>query len=725
MKDALCLLLAPRATLGSWLGAARKAEWAVLLAEWLAAAATAVGLTHILWGLSLRVTLALLAMPLLAMALTVVVRRLGWPGIIRPVQVPPPSDESEAAADRVEPVSAGQLRAARARVTLATGTFLLALWVPALMAGMLRLGAFGMLAVLLGGGLILLLAGVWWHGELARLAGLSSQPGRFWGGYAAESAISLVLVGVLLAWPAGELTSLFRVPSMSMWPTLFGSEPGGDVILVDRTAWWSGEPQRFDVAVIDHPGYPTHLVKRIIGLGGDRVSLAGGNIWINGEVAVRPLDVQFSQLRREPVFRFAPLRDRARFSAQLPAERHPDSTPLTDAEREARIAAWPTDYSQRLAAWFGIEAGMLQPQTQPEGREPLLEIDWQPCEPRDVSNGIVLSQATAERLVLRQWPTDPALRDLRSTEICDDLALQMSLSMHRGVSVNVVLRITSGQRMAEHSFEVRQHVDAGAGPAMWCQGSGQLIDENGEVACVEVYTGPTLADPGGKPVTLRVQNIDGVWDLWLNDRRADPRQTRTPMALPAGTTNVSLTILASGPTVIHTLLLNTPTHYIDFGQLGSGATLTVPGGQYLLLGDHPIFTTDSRNWEAMEVRWADGRRELMSLDAETPSQMSTVPTPDNVPADLELPGPLADDFWIDDRRRELTFLGVMTDAQRDTLLAASSDSGWQAAIRSLCDASQQVPAFVGLVPSPFIPRDRLVGRVEAVVAPLDRIRLVR
>ena len=98
---------------------------------------------------------------------------------------------------------------------------------------------------------------------------------------------------------------MFFVPSTSMTPLFVQN----DRILVQKVSYWSGDVQRGDVIVFDDPGgkwlgeteaplnvvqkalsgvglYPTggHLVKRVIGVGGDHVVCCDkqGRIRVNG-----------------------------------------------------------------------------------------------------------------------------------------------------------------------------------------------------------------------------------------------------------------------------------------------------------------------------------------------------------------------------------------------------------------------------------------------------------
>jgi signal peptidase I len=81
----------------------------------------------------------------------------------------------------------------------------------------------------------------------------------------------------------------FRIPSESMEPTLLV----GDFLLVDKQAvggeagWMlpTAEIRRRDVVVFHYPVDPkVHLVKRVIGMPGDRLHLKDGRVYINGKL---------------------------------------------------------------------------------------------------------------------------------------------------------------------------------------------------------------------------------------------------------------------------------------------------------------------------------------------------------------------------------------------------------------------------------------------------------
>lgn len=87
----------------------------------------------------------------------------------------------------------------------------------------------------------------------------------------------LLLVGVIVAIPVGVRARYegFSVPSPSMSPSLLP----GDYILVDKSV---RTPVRGDMIVFtDNRGEHQYLVKRVVGLGGEEVHVAGRLVYID------------------------------------------------------------------------------------------------------------------------------------------------------------------------------------------------------------------------------------------------------------------------------------------------------------------------------------------------------------------------------------------------------------------------------------------------------------
>lgn len=75
------------------------------------------------------------------------------------------------------------------------------------------------------------------------------------------------------------VAEVYQIPSESMRPTL----EVGDRVVVSRLA---GAPERWDIVVFRHGGKA--VVKRLAGLGGEQLALWQGDVFIDGQVAVKP-----------------------------------------------------------------------------------------------------------------------------------------------------------------------------------------------------------------------------------------------------------------------------------------------------------------------------------------------------------------------------------------------------------------------------------------------------
>ncbi len=95
-----------------------------------------------------------------------------------------------------------------------------------------------------------------------------------------------IVVAVCLAWfVVYAFGNQVKIAGQSMTPTL----AGGDVVLMNRLVYDLGSPRRFDVVVFTREDNKTN-VKRVIGLPGETVQIAGGKIYIDG----KPLEAEES-----------------------------------------------------------------------------------------------------------------------------------------------------------------------------------------------------------------------------------------------------------------------------------------------------------------------------------------------------------------------------------------------------------------------------------------------
>ena len=87
----------------------------------------------------------------------------------------------------------------------------------------------------------------------------------------------VVFVTFLVVEYVGQCT---EVEGMSMYPTLDDKE----YLILDKLTYRFREPERYDIVVFP-PKYKenTYYIKRIIGLPGEEVLIADGQVYINGE----------------------------------------------------------------------------------------------------------------------------------------------------------------------------------------------------------------------------------------------------------------------------------------------------------------------------------------------------------------------------------------------------------------------------------------------------------
>jgi signal peptidase I len=87
--------------------------------------------------------------------------------------------------------------------------------------------------------------------------------------------------------------SLSVIASGSMSPTLCGGGPAGrDWVLVERVSLLFRGPRRWEVVSFDDP-MGVHMMKRVVGLPGETVSVSDGRLLVGGEPARRPESLGF------------------------------------------------------------------------------------------------------------------------------------------------------------------------------------------------------------------------------------------------------------------------------------------------------------------------------------------------------------------------------------------------------------------------------------------------
>ncbi len=150
---------------------------------------------------------------------------------------------------------------------------------------------------------------LWWVGLGVFVLGLhlfffSNMPKHQIFEWLKSESVALILA-LLIRWPIAEP---YRIPSSSMEPTLHGDFRfgRGDRVFVNKwiygvrypfmnkRIWYGKKPQRWEIVVfntVEKDAKHKTLVKRVVGLPGERVHIEGGKIYINGKPLELPPDM--------------------------------------------------------------------------------------------------------------------------------------------------------------------------------------------------------------------------------------------------------------------------------------------------------------------------------------------------------------------------------------------------------------------------------------------------
>jgi len=101
--------------------------------------------------------------------------------------------------------------------------------------------------------------------------------------------LETVILAVVLYFGINAISARVRVDGLSMNPTL----QHGEYVLVSRLAYKTGQPQRGDIIVFSFPiDQKQDLIKRVIGLPGETITIRNNEVLVNGEKLEEPYIAQ-------------------------------------------------------------------------------------------------------------------------------------------------------------------------------------------------------------------------------------------------------------------------------------------------------------------------------------------------------------------------------------------------------------------------------------------------
>ncbi len=111
------------------------------------------------------------------------------------------------------------------------------------------------------------------------------------------TAVRAVILGILTVIVFKTAVLPVRVTGISMLPNY----RDGRVNFINRLAYRNHAPRRGDVVGVRYAGPSVMLLKRIVGLPGERIGFSGGHVTVNGTPLTEPYLLWPSTWEREPV----------------------------------------------------------------------------------------------------------------------------------------------------------------------------------------------------------------------------------------------------------------------------------------------------------------------------------------------------------------------------------------------------------------------------------------
>ncbi|MDE5055344.1 signal peptidase I [Niallia taxi] len=105
--------------------------------------------------------------------------------------------------------------------------------------------------------------------------------------YIRKNLVVFIVACIFLFVTRSYLFSLGKVDGESMYPTLNDH----DYVLLNKVSYKIGKPKRFDIIMFTLPDNSV-LIKRVIGLPGEKIELKNNNLYINGSVVKEPFLIE-------------------------------------------------------------------------------------------------------------------------------------------------------------------------------------------------------------------------------------------------------------------------------------------------------------------------------------------------------------------------------------------------------------------------------------------------
>lgn len=407
----------------------------------------------------------------------------------------------------------------------------------------------------------------------------------------------------------------------------------GDRILVEKLAYDFAAPKRWDVMVFKYPeDAKTNYIKRLVGLPGETVAIAAGDIWTSrGEgkavIARKPPERMRAMLQT--------VHDSRRVAASLREAGFPDA--WSDWSAEGEQPRWTTSDSGRSYSVTAAGPAMLRwrrllPESFEPGQrfnetdEPALVGDFQPYNQDPEYIGLHRSRKYGCLLDGARWVSD--------------LALECQLESERGTGVVTFDLVKAGVRhvcsidlatgSATLAREGDDPVQATAVTSVRGKGRWTILFANVDDEISLAVNGRRVKTEG---TTTWHRNLVDAVDSRPSLRGGDPGDTGACDLAPVGVTVTGGSVRVADMTVLRDIYYIASSTLAGFhGREAEERFQVYPlqDDQYFVLGDNSSASKDCRAWGTLEAPLHHVDRRLLVGRALVVWWPHAVPTPWNV-----------------------------------------------------------------------------------------------
>ncbi|MCD4656583.1 MAG: S26 family signal peptidase, partial [Planctomycetes bacterium] len=369
------------------------------------------------------------------------------------------------------------------------------------------------------------------------------------------------------------------------------------IVLSDKLAYKTQEPMRWDTAIVKHPGYEYKMLKRIVGMPGEEIEIAGGNVWINDKPLVRPQNVLLSQMHKTPI-------------SFINFEKRFADDPSKHKNVRMQFGANATgQYKENWSSVLGENIGTQRnPQTQPLKNDEMLEefkLWWFPeCIGQLSSNFFRMLPLKNQKTKSFSMLLDSApLTDVNSIKtLTDDIALQLDAVFHNPQNLNIFCISESIEEVAAYTFEI----DFTASEIKITALMKDKLRQKSLGKYERTFKLREIADRN----QILIQTIDGIPAAVINNQVYTPKFKPLSVFYKLERYQLGLSFQMDSAD-IYSIGLFTPTFYYPKGVLKSGERLAIPEDCYFVLGDNSSFSQDSRDFEILNVEFVDGTKKMI------------------------------------------------------------------------------------------------------------------